>query len=453
MSGKSKISQSKLTITHANAAGIDIGSNSHFIAIPADRCDEPVQEFRCFTSDLHRAAQWLKEHGVTTVAMESTGVYWLPLYEILETEGLEVRLVNARHVKNVPGRKTDVLDCQWIQRLHSYGLLEGVFQPDQEIMPLRAYMRHRGNWVRYAGQHIQHMQKALRLMNLNLDAVVTDITGCTGTKIIQAILDGERDSQVLAEYRDARCKSSKIEIAQALDGHYRKEHVFALQQAFAGYSFYQDQISECDKQLAACMDQLNKGTPNDEVSQRPKSRRRNEPDFNLHGELYRLTGVDLTKIDGIGAHTALKVISEIGTDMSRWSTAKRFCSWLGLAPGSKISGGKVISAKTKRTANRAAAALRVAAQSLSRSKSALGAYYRKKCYHLGPPKAITATAHKLARIIYALLSQGGAYEDPGENAYEEKYQARVKQNLISKAKRLGYSLVAIETGEVVSGVT
>ena len=457
MSDKSKVSSPELALIHPNAAGIDIGSTSHFIAIPADRCDESVQEFQCFTSDLHRAAQWLKDHGITTVAMESTGVYWLPLYEILSAAGLDVKLVNARQVKNVPGRKTDVLDCQWIQRLHSYGLLEGAFQPDQAILPLRAYTRHRENWTRYAGVPIQHMQKALRLMNLNLDAVVTDITGTTGTAIIQAILKGERDAQVLAGFRDGRCKKSEEDIAQALDGHYREEQVFALQQAFDSYTFYRQQIADCDQQMAACLDQLNQAAPDkphsSEGGKRSKTRRhRHEPDFNLRGELYRLTGVDLTTIDGIGAYTALKVISETGTDMTRWGNAKRFCSWLGLAPGSKISGGKVISAKTKPTANRAAAALRLAAQSVSRSRSALGAYYRKKRYHLGAPKAITATAHKLARILYALLSQGGTYEDLGETAYEAKYQARVKDNLMRKARRLGYDLIPIGMGENVNKV-
>jgi transposase len=456
MARKSKKSPSQFTLINPNAAGIDIGASSHFIAIPADRCDRPVQEFQCFTSDLHRSANWLKAHGITTVAMESTGIYWLPLYEILEAEGLEVKLVNARQVKNLPGRKTDVLDCQWIQRLHSYGLLEGAFQPDKAIAPLRAYTRHRGNWVRYAGQHIQHMQKALRLMNLNLDVVVSDITGATGTKIIRAILVGERDPQVLAQLRDARCKKTETEIAQALDGHYRDEHLFALQQAFDAYHSYQQQIAACDQKLAACMDQLNQGTPDGRrghALEKKPNPRRNEPDFGLQRELYCLTGVDLTKVDGIGAYTALRVLSETGTDMTRWGNAKQFCAWLGLAPGSKISGGKVLSAKTKPTANRAAAALRMAAQSLSNSKSALGAFYRRKRYHLGAPKAITATAHKLARILYALLSQGGTYEDPGEEAYEAKYQERVKQNLIRKARRLGYDLVAIETGEVASATT
>ena len=435
-------------VIHPNAAGIDIGSNSHFVAIPPDRCEVSVREFHCFTSDLQRCAKWLKSCGITTVAMESTGIYWMPLFEILEAEGIEVKLVNARQVKNLPGRKSDVLDCQWIQRLHTFGLLEGTFHPDKNIAPLRAYTRHRNNWVRHAGHHIQHMQKALRLMNLNLDAVVSDITGVTGKRIILAILDGERDAQVLAQLRDRRCRKKKYEIVQALDGHYREEHLFALRQAYEQFGFYQRQIADCDRQLLKCLEALDQGMAEEHQQQPLKARvpaRRNEPDFDLQRALYDMTGVDLTTINGVGAYTALKVISEIGSDMTRWGNVKQFCSWLGLSPGSKISGGKVLSAKTKPTANRAAAALRMAAQSLHHSKSALGAYYRRKRYHLGAPKAITATAHKLARIIYAMLSNGSSYMDLGEEVYEAQHRERVKHNLKQKARRLGYALVEIET--------
>ena len=442
-----------MNLINPDAAGIDIGASSHFVAVPPDRCEHPVQEFQCFTSDLHRAARWLVELGITTVAMESTGIYWLPLMEILEAHDIQVNLVNARHVKNLPGRKTDVLDCQWLQRLHSFGLLEGAFQPDQIISPLRAYTRHRDNWVRYAGIHIQHMQKALRMMNLNLDAVVTDITGATGQKIIRAILGGERDPSTLAALRDVRCKRSEQEIAHALDGHYRDEHLFSLKQAFDLYGFYQQQLEECDHQLQAYLDQLNFDTPTARrehtLPKKPRPRG-NEPRFDLRRELYRLLGVDLTAIDGVGSYTVLKVISETGMDMNCWRGSKCFCSWLGLSPGSKISGGKSLSGKTKRTANRAAAALRIAAQSLSHSRSALGAFYRKKRYQLGAAKAITATAHKIARIIYALLSNGGSYTDLGEQGFEEKYQQRARRNLKQKARRMGYTLVSIETGEPLS---
>ena len=442
-----------LPLIHPDAAGIDIGASSHFVAIPADRCEDSVQEFQCFTHDLHRLKNWLIEHHIKTVAMESTGIYWIPLFEILEEAGLDVKLINARHVSNVPGRKTDVLDCQWIQRLHSYGLLQGAFQPAKDMAPLRAYTRHRENWVRHAGTHIQHMQKALRLMNLNLDQVVSDITGATGMKIIHAIIKGERDPSSLARYRDVRCKKTDDEIARALDGHYREEHLFSLKQACDLYAFYQQQIRECDHKLEAYLESLNVNTSlelMEQVLPKVPKPRGNAPAFDLRTDLFHLTGVDLTSIDGINSHTALKVVSETGVDMSRWGNSKQFCSWLGLSPGSKISGGKNMSGKTKRTANRAAAALRISAQSLSNSKSALGAFYRKKRYHLGAAKAITATAHKLARIIYSLLTQGTTYEDPGENAYEEKYQQRIRQNLKQKAKKLGCILVSVETGEEIT---
>lgn len=455
MARKPKNTQPAFSPLNPHAAGIDIGSASHFVAIPADREGETVREFQCFTADLHRLAAWLQSHGISTVAMESTGVYWLPLYEILDAQGFEVKLVNARHVSTVPGRKSDVLDCQWLQQLHSFGLLQGAFQPAHEITPLRAYTRHRANWVQCAGTHIQHMQKALRLMNLNLDAVVADITGATGTKIITAILAGERDPLALACLRDSRCQKPEQAIAQALDGHYRAEHLFALKQAKDLYDYYQQQIADCDQQIESCLKTLNQQTAHGRQEAvppkpaKPQKKSKKAPGFELRTELYRLTGVDLTTIDGIQSHTALKILSETGTDMGRWQSAKHFCSWLGLAPGCKISGGKRLGGKTKRTANRAAAALRMAAQSLSNSQSALGAFYRKKRYHLGAAKAITATAHKLARILYAMLSQGTAYEDPGENAYEQQYQQRARKNLRQKAKKMGLVLVYADTGEAV----
>jgi len=435
------------------AAGIDIGSSSHFVAVSPHLTDDNVKEFQHFTSDLCRLADWLLSFGIKTVAMESTGIYWLPLYEILEEKGFHVILVNARHISTVPGRKTDVLDCQWIQQLHSFGLLNGGFQPDKAIAPLRSLTRHRANWVTSAAKHIQHMQKALRLMNLNLDRVVTDITGVTGTRIINTILEGERDPYVLANLRDKRCKKTVDEIAQALDGHYREEQLFILKQALSLFNFYNQQIKSCDETLEQYFLLIE---PSIDIDAKPlkKSTKqtrhspRNITCFNLRKELYRLTGVDLTRIDGINASTALKVISEIGIDMSQWKTSKRLCSWLCLSPGSKISGGKVISSRTKKSTNRAAAALRMSAQALSNSKSALGAYYRKKRYHLGAAKAITATAHKLARIIFALLNTGGEYSDQGETNYEEQYNKRSLQNLKRKATKLGYVLVDIETGSL-----
>jgi len=433
------------------AAGIDIGSTSHFVAVSPDLTNDNVKEFQHFTSDLYRLADWLLSFNIKTVAMESTGIYWLPLYEILEDRGFQVILVNARHISNVPGRKTDVLDCQWIQQLHSFGLLNGGFQPDKMVAPIRSLTRHRANWVTSAAKHIQHMQKALRLMNLNLDRVVTDITGATGTRIITAILSGERDPYSLAKLRDKRCKKSVDEIAQALDGHYREEQLFILKQALSLFNFYNQQVEDCDKTLEKYFLGIEpkidiKTKPLKKPTKQTRNTARNISCFNLRKELYLLTGVDLTRIEGINASTALKVISEIGTDMTKWKTSKRLCSWLCLAPGSKISGGKVISSRTKKSTNRAAAALRMSAQALSNSKSALGAYYRKKRYHLGAAKAITATAHKLARIIFALLSTGGEYTDKGEKNYEEQYNKRNLHNLKRKATKLGYILVEVETG-------
>lgn len=436
-----------------HAAGIDIGSSSHFVAVSPALAKDNVKEFQHFTSDLYRLADWLLSFGIKTVAMESTGIYWLPLYEILEDKGFHVILVNARHISNVPGRKTDVLDCQWIQQLHSFGLLNGGFQPDKMIAPIRSLTRHRANWVTNAAKHIQHMQKALRLMNLNLDRVVTDITGATGTKIITAILNGERDPYVLAKLRDKRCKKSVDEIAQALDGHYRDEQLFILEQALSLFEFYNQQIENCDQTLEKYFEGVEskidlKTQPLKKQTKQTRNTPRNISCFNLRKELYLMTGVDLTRIDGINASTALKVISEIGIDMTKWKTSKRLCSWLCLAPGSKISGGKVISSKTKKSTNRAAAALRMSAQALSNSHSALGAYYRTKRYHLGAAKAITATAHKLARIIFSLLSTGGEYIDQGEANYEKQYSKRSLQNLKRKATKLGYVLVEIETGSI-----
>ena len=379
--------------------------------------------------------------------MESTGAYWIPLFEILESRGLEVKLVNARHVKNVPGRKTDVLDCQWLQQLHTYGLLEGAFRPPEQICALRAYLRHRMNQVRYGAAHIQHMQKALTQMNLLLHNVVSDLTGVTGMRIIKALLAGERDPQVLAGMRDKRCKNSIETIAKSLEGNYRPEHIFSLKQAVESFEFYQTQIAQCDREIESLLASFDakvmttpptNSDPEDGASVKAQGR---APAFNLKDELQRVTGVDLTKIDGIDTTTALKVISEIGIDTSRWKSEKHFASWLGLSPGSKITGGKRLSGKTKPVVNRAAAALRMAASSLYRSQCALGAYYRRMKARLGAPKAITATAHKLARLIYSMLKHGTEYTDVGQDYYEQQYKSRALKNLKARARQLGFDLV------------
>ena len=426
-----------------NAAGIDIGSRSHFVAVPEGEAQESVREFKTFTADLHLLADWLVSCGITTVAMESTGSYWIPVFEILESRKLEVILVNAHHVKNVPGRKTDVLDCQWLQQLHTYGLLEGAFRPPEKICELRAYIRHRMNQVRYASSHIQHMQKALTQMNVLLHNVVSDITGVTGIAIIKSIIAGERDPHKLAAMRDSRCKNDTATIARSLQGNYRKEHLFSLKQALASFEFYQSQIEDCDREIHAILTSFDSVT-DDKRPEHPGNppRKKNKPaPFNIQDELYRMTGVDLTRIDGINSATALRIISEIGLDMSRWKSAGHFASWLGLCPGNKISGGKRLSSKTKPVVNRAAVALRMAANSLYKAQCALGAYYRRMKARLGAPKAITATAHKLARLVYSMLKNGTEYTDVGQDYYEQRYKSRVIQNLKKRAQKLGFELV------------
>lgn len=428
--GSRKSKLSKLEHIHPHAAGIDVGSRSHFVAVPEGSCEQAVREFTGFTDDLHRMADWLLSCGVSTVAMESTGVYWIPIFEVLESRGLEVRLVNARHVKNVPGRKSDVLDCQWLQQLHSFGLLEGAFRPSDEVCTLRGYVRQRSNLVRYAAAHIQHMQKAMAQMNLQLSHVIKDISGVTGMRIVRAIVAGERNPVALARLRDPRCKSTESTIARALHGNWRREHLFSLKQALELYDVYQAQVAACDREI---LEQLARFDGSDESG--------GSPPVDLNAALQRISGADLTAIDGIDTLNALKIIAEVGTDMSRWKSGKHFASWLGLCPGTKISGGKRLSTKTKRIVNRAAVALRTSAVSLKRSKSALGAYLRRQWARLGGAKAVTATAHKLARLVYSMLKHGTSYVDLGQNYYEERYRDRVIKNLKRKAQALGYQLV------------
>ncbi len=391
-------------------------------------------------------ATWLKTCGITTVAMEATGVYWVPVFQILETQGFEVKLVNARHVKTVPGRKSDVLDCQWLQQLHSYGLLAGSFRPDDAICVLRSYMRHRDSLIQQASGHIQRMQKALTQMNVQLHRVISDISGTTGLAIIRAIIAGERDLHKLAALRDFRIQASPDRIAAALQGDYRAELIFILQQELQLYEVYQNQIVACDAEIEQYLQQFEDQidpttTPLPPAKRRGKKQPGNAPQFDLRSHLYRITGVDFTQVNGFGALTVLTILSEVGLDPSRFPSAKHFASWLGLCPGSRITGGKSKSAKTRTVKNRVATALRMAAQTLVRSQSALGAFYRRMKARLGPPKAITATAHKLARIFYHLWKSGQAFVDPGSNAYEQQYQARLVNNLKQKAKNLGFELV------------
>lgn len=435
-----------LAQVHWHAAGIDVGATQHYVAVPEDCDAEPVRCFEAFTADLHRLADWLTICGIETVVMESTGVYWIPLFELLEQRGFEVLLVDARYVKYVPGRKTDVLDCQWLQQLHTFSLLRGAFRPKDQVCVLRSYPRQRAMLVRCAAQHIQHMQKALTQMNLKLQHVVKDITGKTGMAIMQAILAGQRDPQQLATHRDHRCKHDEVTIAKALVGHYREEHLFELRQAVELFDVYQAKIADCDTRIETYLNTFEDRSGGQAIGthKRRQQRGRHAPAFDLRGQLYRISGVDLTRIDGVDAQTGAKVISEIGVDMTAWPTVKHFCSWLGLCPGSKVTGGKQLSSRSKRSANRAAAALRLAAQSLSNSSSAMGAFYRRLKARLGAPKAITATAHKLARTIYAMLTEGREYVDLGQDIYEQQYRQRVLKNLQRRARDLGYTLIKHE---------
>jgi transposase len=401
-----------------------------------------VREFGAFTPDLAALADWLTACGIRTVAMESTGVYWIPLFEVLEERGFDVKLVDARQLKRVPGRKTDVVDCQWLQQLHSYGLLAPAFRPDDQVCVLRSYFRQRAVLVRYAGQHVQHMQKALIQMNVQLQHVLADITGATGMRIIRAILAGERDPQHLAALRDPQCKQPVEVIAKALQGTWRKEHLVALQQAVELVDTYQAQIAACDAQIAAQLasfDDRSDGEPP------PKGRRprkdRHDLGFDATGAAFRLVGVDLTAVPGLDAHTVLKVLSETGRDLTRWRTPKQFASWLGVAPNNRVSGGKLLSQHTTPSANRAAAALRVAAQSLHHSHTALGAFLRHIASRHGMPQAITATAHKLALILYRLVHDRCPYVEAGEDAFERRYRERVLQQLTRRAHRLGFTLI------------
>lgn len=432
-----------LSMVNPGAAAIDIGSTMHMAAINPEAGDSPVRVFGTFTGDLHDMARWFKASGVTSVAMESTGVYWIPAYEVLEQHGFHVILVNARYAKNVPGRKTDVSDAAWLQRLHSYGLLRGSFRPEAGVATLRAYLRQRERLIEYAASHIQHMQKALMEMNVQLHHVVSDITGATGMRIIRAIVAGERDPTALAEMRDVRCHSSAETICAALSGNWRDEHVFALCQALELYDFYQSKTHECDCKLEVALKALEIGQGHD-VRHLPKARHKtkqpNTPDFEVRSALYRVLGVDLTQIHGIGPSLALKLVGECGTDLAAWPSAKHFTSWLCLSPGNKISGGKLLSSRTRRSSSRAAALLRLAATTIGRSDTALGAFYRRLSARAGKAKAVTATARKIAVLFYNSLRYGMVYHDPGTTQYEERYRSRVVANLKRRAQTFGFAL-------------
>jgi transposase len=437
-----------LEIVHPHAAGIDVGNSAHYVAVRPDRDPEPVRRFECFTADLHDLADWLKSCGVKTVVMQSTGVYWIPLYEILEDRGFEVYLVNARHTKNLPGRKSDVQESQWLLKLHTYGLLSNSFQPPAEIRVLRTYWRQRGEHVAGAAICILRMQKVLTQMNVQLANVISDISGLTGQAIIRAILNGERDPLKLAELSDWRVHASQEEIAKSLEGNWRPELLFVLQQEVDMYDTYQRRVAECDQQLqkhlSTFADTLSVQVPPKGKAKTKKAAAKNAPRFDLSSELQRITGVDLTRIDGIDVMVSQTILSEVGMDMSRWKTEAHFSSWLGLCPDNRISGDKVLGRGTRRVVNRAATALRQAANTLLRSRSYLGAQFRRLRTRLGAPKAITAMAHRLARLVYRMLKYGQAYVDKGTEYYEHRFREQQIQLLTRKAAKFGLQITPIQ---------
>lgn len=441
-------------VVHPHAAGIDIGSREHYVAVGSDADARPVRTFGCATADLFEMGRWLKACGVTTVAMESTGVYWVPVARILEEDfRITVVLVDPRYVRSVPGRKSDVKDCQWLQRLHTYGLLTGVFRSPLEIEPLKAYYRHRKSLVEACSQHVLRMQKALEVMNVQLHKVLSDITGVTGMRIVRAIVEGERDPVTLARHRDSRVRSSEEEIAKALEGKFLPEQLFLLRQSLESYDFSHRQIAACDAQIEAYMGTLKARRPEQTHAQdgSPRAtRRKNQSHFDLRAELTRITGVDLTRIPGIEALTAQTVVAELGADLSAFPTEKHFVSWLALCPNHAITGGRIRRRKSRPSASRVATALRVAAQTLHKSKTALGAFYRRMRARLGAPKAITAAARKLAATVYRMLKHGEAFVERGQDSYERQYKERVVANLRRSAKQLGFQLVAEPVAEPVS---
>jgi len=436
-----------LPVINPRAAGMDIGSRFHVVAVPSALSDQPIQTFQAFTADLKRMADWLVGVGIKSVVMESTGVYWVPVFEVLENAGLDVIVANARETRSVPGRKSDINDAQWLQRLHACGLLRASFRPGRDIAALRAYLRHRERLLDYASAHIQHMQKALTFMNRQLHHVVQDITGATGMKIIRAIVAGERDAHVLAKFRDIRCKSSEETICSALVGNYQPEHVFALTQSLALYDFYQARVDECDAQIEQALAVLKADKPEPEQpipKVRHRTKQPNSVNFDVRTALYQLIGVDLTQIHGIGPFLALRLIAECGTDLSKWRSSKHFTSWLTLSPGCKISGGKILSAHSRKSKNRLTAHLRLAAVTVGKTNTALGAFYRRLSARIGKAKAVTATARKIAVLFYNAMYFGMHYSDPGADQYEQKYRERVIKQLHRRAAEFGFELHELE---------
>jgi len=440
---------SGLSLIRPNAAGMDIGSREHYVAVAEGADPRPVRSFGCTTSELKEMATWLKSCRVETVAMEATGVYWVPVYEVLEDAGIEAFLFDGRQTRRVSGRKSDVLDCQWSQKLHSFGLLTRAFRPAKEIASLRSYWRQRGGIVDSAARQIHLMHKALEQMNVQLHKAVSDVTGMTGMRILRAIVGGERDVRVLAQMRHGRVKATEDEIARALEGTYREEHMFALTQALESYDFFQQQLMACDQALERYLGQMPSAPEPPSVPPPRQKRRKNQPHFNLRKELARIAGVDVCQIEGIEALTAQTLISECGIDMTQFPSAKNFASWLGVCPNNRKTGGRIRSRRTRRVNNRAAVALRVAAQTLHRSDSALGSYYRQMKARHGAGKATTATAHKLARLYYRLMKHGDTYFTQTQAQYDALRRERDLRALQRRARRLGLELLNTNTGELI----
>jgi transposase len=436
-----------------NAAGIDIGAREIFVAVPPDRDENPVRVFSTFTESLQQMAQWLVQCGITTVAMESTGVYWIPPHEVLEQHGLKVCLVNARNMKNVPGRRTDWHECQWLQYLHSVGLLRAAFRPEDEVCAVRSLMRHRNDLAMMAHQHVQHMHKALTQMNLQIQHVINDLTGVTGLAIVDAILGGERDAAILAKLRDRRVKASEETVRKSLEGNWRPEHVFTLNQSRQMYRNYQEQIAACneqiEKRLVSFEPRVNTADrplpPDRKQKQRRTKKKTVNPNtgFDMRTESYKLFGVDLTQVPGL-AWTVLALFSEVGRDMSRWTTAAHFVSWLSLCPDNDISGGKVLWRGMRRRHNRAGQMFRLAAHALHRDQTPMGHYLRRMKSKLGPKGATTATAQKIATIFYTMVKRQVEYDETLWSQRDALRQQRFQDKLQRQAKQLGYKLVPLE---------
>ena len=437
-----------LDVVHPDAGGIDIGNESHYVAVPPSRDSQPVRRFGCTTAELKAMADWLKQCGIRTVAMQSTGVYWIAVYDILEQAGLEVYLVNARETKNLPGRKSDVQESQWLMKLHTYGLLRNSFRPSQEIRRMRTYWRQRNDLVRAAGRHIQRMQKALTQMNIQLANVLSDVSGVTGQAIIKAILGGQRDPHKLAAFRDCRVKASEEEIARSLEGNWQEELLFVLQQEQDGYQFCQKQMAECDRQIEQYLQQRedrSRGAslPEEKRKERLKKKKGNAPQFDLRAELFRISGTDLTRIDGIDVMTAMTILSEAGWDMSKWKTEHHFVSWLRLCPDNKVSGEKIIGKGRLPTNNRVTIALKMAASTLWASNTYLGAQFRRLKTKLGASVATKAMAAKLARLVYRMLRYGMPYVDRGAEFYQAQHRQLQIKYLNWKATSLGFQIIQV----------